>query len=85
MLTVSSDMEEDPVALEKIVERVVEGVAEEATAQQPVASPRTFTGTVILETREDPSAEEIKLEGINAADVLFGQVVPLLQYLDSKL
>lgn len=32
VLTMSSDTEEDPVALEKVVERVVEGIKGEATA-----------------------------------------------------
>lgn len=50
-----------------------------------MASPRTSTGTVILETEEDPLVEDIQLEGINAADVLCRQVIPLLRYLNSKL
>ncbi|OAE26261.1 hypothetical protein AXG93_3667s1050 [Marchantia polymorpha subsp. ruderalis] len=85
VLIVSSDTEEDPVSLEKIVDRVVEGVAREATLQQPVASELTSMGTIILEIIEDPSMEEIQSGGINAADVMCGQVMPLLRYLDSKL
>ncbi|OAE22020.1 hypothetical protein AXG93_4780s1010 [Marchantia polymorpha subsp. ruderalis] len=85
VLTVSLDTEKDLVALEKIVKRVVEGVAAEATAQHQVVSPRTSTRTVILETGEDPLEEEIQSERVNAADVLCGQVVPLLRYLDTKL
>ncbi|OAE18330.1 hypothetical protein AXG93_2566s1130 [Marchantia polymorpha subsp. ruderalis] len=75
----------NPVALKKKVDVVVEGVAGEATAAQLVASTRTSTGEVILETREDPLAEEIQSEGINVADVICEQVVPLLRYLNSKL
>ncbi|OAE31784.1 hypothetical protein AXG93_2355s1000 [Marchantia polymorpha subsp. ruderalis] len=52
---------------------------------RPVSSPQTSMGTVIFETGDNPSAEEIQLEGVNAADVLCGQVIPLLRYLDSKL
>ncbi|OAE22513.1 hypothetical protein AXG93_4855s1060 [Marchantia polymorpha subsp. ruderalis] len=44
-----------------------------------MASPETSMGTVILETGKNPLAEEIKLEGINVADVLSGQVIPLLR------
>ncbi|OAE23999.1 hypothetical protein AXG93_4541s1010 [Marchantia polymorpha subsp. ruderalis] len=55
------------------------------SAEARVASPRTSTGTVILETGEDSSAEEIQSEGVNTADVLCGQVIPLLGYLNSKL
>ncbi|OAE22807.1 hypothetical protein AXG93_496s1020 [Marchantia polymorpha subsp. ruderalis] len=42
-------------------------------------------GTVTLETGEDPLAEDIQSEGINAADLLCGKVMPLLRYLDIKL
>lgn len=73
MLTVSLDTEEDSAALEKIAERVIEDVAGEATAQQPMVSPRTSTRMVILETSKDPSSEEV-----NVADVLSVQVIPLL-------
>lgn len=73
------------MAPEKIAERVVEGVEGEITAHPPVASPRTSTGTVIFETGEDLSAEEIQSGGVNVADVLCGQVVPLLRYLDGKV
>lgn len=85
VLTVSLDTEKDPMALEKIAKKVVEGVARETTTQQPITSPWTSTGTVILETGEDPSVEEIQSEGVNAADMLCGQVIPLLRYLDNKL
>ncbi|OAE24749.1 hypothetical protein AXG93_1800s1000 [Marchantia polymorpha subsp. ruderalis] len=85
VLTVSLDTEVDPVSLEKIVDRVVEDVARETTTQQPVASPQTSTGTIILEIGEDPLAEEIQSKGINAVDMLCGQVVTLLRNLDSKL
>lgn len=61
-MAVSSDTEADPVATEKIAERVVEDLVGETVTSQQVASPRTFIGTVILETGEDPSAEEIKSE-----------------------
>lgn len=50
-----------------------------------MASPRTSTKTVILKTCEDTSAEEIQSEVVNAADVLCGQVILLLRYLDNKL
>lgn len=43
------------------------------------------TWIVIFETREDPSAEKTQSGGINGADVLCKQVVPLLRYLDGKL
>ncbi|OAE30601.1 hypothetical protein AXG93_2909s1040 [Marchantia polymorpha subsp. ruderalis] len=49
-----------------------------------VTSPRTSTETVILETSKDFLVEEIKSEGVNAADVLCGQVIPLLRYLEAK-
>ncbi|OAE26578.1 hypothetical protein AXG93_269s1030 [Marchantia polymorpha subsp. ruderalis] len=58
VLAVSSDTEEDPVALEKVAERVVEDVVGEAFAPQKVVSPRTSIRTVILEPGENPSAEE---------------------------
>ncbi|OAE19145.1 hypothetical protein AXG93_3828s1010 [Marchantia polymorpha subsp. ruderalis] len=60
-------------------------VARDATEQQPTASPRTLTGTVILETGDDSLAENTKSGGINAADVLCKQVLPLLLYLHGKL
>ncbi|OAE28922.1 hypothetical protein AXG93_1981s1000 [Marchantia polymorpha subsp. ruderalis] len=85
VLVVSSDIEKDPMALEKIAERVVEDIVKKIAASQKVMSPQTSTGTVILETSEDPLAEEIQSQGLNAADVLCGQVIPLLRYFDSKL
>lgn len=84
VLAVSSDTEEDPLAMEKVTKRVVEDIVGEAVAPQKVVSPRTSTGTVILETGKDPSAEEIQSQVLNAADVLCGHVQPLLQYLDLK-
>lgn len=72
VLAMSSDTEEDPVALEKVVERIVEDVVGETAAPQKVMSPRTSTGTVILETGEDPSAKEIKSQVLNAVDVHYG-------------
>lgn len=67
------------------MDREAEGVARDATKQSPAASPRTSTGTVILETGNDPLAEETESGGINAADVLCEQVIPILPYLDKKL
>lgn len=58
VLAVSSDTEEDLVALEKVFERAVEGVGGEACVPQNVGSPRTFTRIVILEKGKDSSAEE---------------------------
>ncbi|OAE26700.1 hypothetical protein AXG93_4427s1000 [Marchantia polymorpha subsp. ruderalis] len=55
---VSSDIENDPVALEKVAERAVEDVEEEAFAPQKVMSSQTSIGTVILEPGEDPLVEE---------------------------
>ncbi|OAE24378.1 hypothetical protein AXG93_4343s1470 [Marchantia polymorpha subsp. ruderalis] len=77
VLTVSSDTEEDPVALQKIAEEEVEGIAGKATAQQPMTSPRTSTERVILETGEDPSAKEIQSERINVGNVLLAEEVEL--------
>lgn len=37
-----------------------------------------------METGEEPSAEDAQAPGLEAADVLCGQVLPLLQYLDQK-
>lgn len=53
VLAVSSDTEEDPVALKKVVKRAVEDVGAEAFAPQKVRSPWTSTGTVILESGKD--------------------------------
>lgn len=50
-----------------------------------MAYPQTSTRTVILETGKDTLTEENKSEGVNATDVLCGQVIPLLWYLNSKL
>lgn len=47
-------------------------------------SSRTSTGTIILETGEDTSAEETLSQVLNVADVVCGQVLQLLQSLDSK-
>lgn len=58
-VTVSSDTEEYRVALEKIVERLVEGLAGETTGQQSLASPQKSRESVILETGEDTLAEKI--------------------------
>lgn len=57
VLSVSLDIEEDPILLEELVDREAEVVARDATKQSP-ASPRTSTRIVILETGDDPSAEE---------------------------
>lgn len=46
--------------------------------------PWTSTRIVILEPGEDSSAEETQSQVLNAVDVLCGQVLPLLQYLDRK-
>ncbi|OAE26658.1 hypothetical protein AXG93_2725s1000 [Marchantia polymorpha subsp. ruderalis] len=75
----------DPISLEELVDREAEGVARDATKQSAAASPRTSTGTIILETGNDPLAEETQSGGINAADVLCEQVIPILPYLDKKL
>ncbi|OAE22617.1 hypothetical protein AXG93_169s1000 [Marchantia polymorpha subsp. ruderalis] len=78
VLAVSSDIEADPMALEKVAERTVEDVVEEAFAPQKVVSPRTSTRMVILEPSKDPLAEETKLQVLSVVDVLCGQVPPLL-------
>ncbi|OAE23319.1 hypothetical protein AXG93_3390s1040 [Marchantia polymorpha subsp. ruderalis] len=41
--------------------------------------------TIILETKDNPLAEETQSSGINAADVVCEQVVSLLRYLNGKL
>lgn len=84
VMTVSSNTEEDLVALEKIAEKVVKDIVEDTAAPQKMVSPLTPTGTVILETDEDSLAEEIQSQVFNAADVLCGQVIPLLRYLDNE-
>lgn len=78
VFAVSSDTKEDPTALEKIIESAVEDVSGEACEPQKVKSPRTSAGTVILETGKDPTAEEAQSQVFSAADVLCGQVLPLL-------
>ncbi|OAE32621.1 hypothetical protein AXG93_4293s1010 [Marchantia polymorpha subsp. ruderalis] len=76
--------EEDLVALKKVVERVVEDVVEEVFAPQKVLSPQMSTGTVILEPGQDPLVEETQLQVLSAIDLLCGQVLLLLQYLNRK-
>lgn len=58
VLTMSSNIEDDPVALEKVFERAVEDVGGEACGPQKVMSTRTSTGTVILESGKDPLTKE---------------------------
>ncbi|OAE27677.1 hypothetical protein AXG93_3137s1170 [Marchantia polymorpha subsp. ruderalis] len=84
VLKVSSDTEEDPVALKKIAMKIGDDIEGDTSAQPLVASPRTSTGTVILKTGEDSLAEEIQSKGVNVADVLCGQVIRLLRYLNRK-
>lgn len=70
--------------MEKVVAKAVKDVGGAACGPQKVASPRTSTGTVILETGEDPSTEEAQSQAFSAADVLCVQVLLLLQVLDHK-
>ncbi|OAE20450.1 hypothetical protein AXG93_383s1000 [Marchantia polymorpha subsp. ruderalis] len=84
VLTVSSDIEKDPVALEEVAAKAVEDVKAAECGSQKVASPRTSTKTVILETGEEPSEEEAQSQVLGAADVLCVQVLLLLQYLNRK-
>ncbi|OAE21092.1 hypothetical protein AXG93_3661s1170 [Marchantia polymorpha subsp. ruderalis] len=84
VLTVFSDTEEDPVALEEVAAKAVEDVAAAESGPQKVTSPRTSTDTVILETGEEPSGDETQSPVLGAADVLSVQVLPLLKYLDQK-
>lgn len=80
-----SDTEEDPTSLEELEDRVVEDVGRTLIKQQPAPSSQVSSGTVILDNNQDPSAEEPKLVGLSAADMLNKQVIPLLRYLDGKL
>lgn len=82
--TVSSDTEEDPMALEEVAAKVVEDVEAAECGSQKVASPRTSTEIVILKTGEEPSAEESQSQALGVADVLCVHVLLLLQYLDRK-
>lgn len=84
VLAVSSDTVKDPVVLEKIAERVVGDIVGETVAPQKVASPRTFTREVILETSKNPLAEEIQSGRFNVVDVLCGQAISLLRYVNNK-
>lgn len=58
VLAVSSDIEEDPAALEEVVAKAVEDEVVAECGPQKVASSRTSTRAVILEMGEDPLAEE---------------------------
>ncbi|OAE30602.1 hypothetical protein AXG93_2909s1050 [Marchantia polymorpha subsp. ruderalis] len=80
-----SDTEEDPTSLEELEDRVVEDVGRTLIKQQPAPSSQVSSGTVILDNNQDPSAEEPKLVGLSAADMLNKQVIPLLRYLDAEL
>lgn len=75
----SSNTEEDLVVLEQVAAKAVEDVEAAESGSQKVASPRTFTGTVILKTGKDPSAEEVQSQVLSAADMLCVQVFLLLQ------
>ncbi|OAE29486.1 hypothetical protein AXG93_1433s1040 [Marchantia polymorpha subsp. ruderalis] len=79
VLAVSSNTEEDLVVLEQVAAKAVEDVEAAESGSQKVASPRTFTGTVILKTGKDPSAEEVQSQVLSAADMLCVQVFLLLQ------
>ncbi|OAE31265.1 hypothetical protein AXG93_1962s1220 [Marchantia polymorpha subsp. ruderalis] len=71
VLTVSSDTEEDPVALEEVAAKAVKDVAAAKSEPQKVTSPQTSTEyTIILENDEEPSAEETQSPALGAADVL---------------
>ncbi|OAE27172.1 hypothetical protein AXG93_4009s1020 [Marchantia polymorpha subsp. ruderalis] len=70
VLTLSSDTEEYLVALEEVAAKAVEDVAAAESEPQKVASPRTSTEIVILETGEEPSAEEAQSLVLGTADVL---------------
>ncbi|OAE24821.1 hypothetical protein AXG93_1988s1260 [Marchantia polymorpha subsp. ruderalis] len=84
VLTMSPDTKADPVALEEVTAKAVEDVAAAESGAQKVVSSRTSTNTVILETGEEPSADETQSPVLGAADLLSVQVLPLLQYLDRK-
>ncbi|OAE18992.1 hypothetical protein AXG93_2637s1100 [Marchantia polymorpha subsp. ruderalis] len=70
VLTVSSNTEEDPDALEEVAAKAVEDVAAAESEPQKVISPWTSTDTIILEKSEEPSAEETQSPTLGAADVL---------------
>ncbi|OAE18236.1 hypothetical protein AXG93_2027s1000 [Marchantia polymorpha subsp. ruderalis] len=70
ILTVSSDTEEDPVALEEVAAKAVEDVAAAEWKPPKVTSPRTSTDTVILKPGEEPSAEETQSTALGAVEVL---------------
>lgn len=82
VLAVSLDTKEYITSLEELVDRVVKRIV---TEPQPVPSPQVSTGTVIMDSDEEPPTEEHKLVGLSAADVQNKQVVPLLRYLNRKL
>ncbi|OAE31002.1 hypothetical protein AXG93_1502s1020 [Marchantia polymorpha subsp. ruderalis] len=84
VLVVSSNTEEDTVALEEVAAKTVEDVGEAECGPHKMASPQTSSATVILEKGEDPSAEESQSQAPSAANMLCVQVLPLLQYLDRK-
>ncbi|OAE22084.1 hypothetical protein AXG93_3084s1000 [Marchantia polymorpha subsp. ruderalis] len=84
VLVVSSDTEEDPVALEEVATKAVEDVEAVECEPHKVASHRTSTRTVILETGEESSAEEAQSQALGAANVLCVQVLSLLQLLERK-
>ncbi|OAE29585.1 hypothetical protein AXG93_4003s1060 [Marchantia polymorpha subsp. ruderalis] len=58
LLSVYSDTEEDPVALEEVAAKAVEDMAAAECEPQKGTSHRTSTYTIILEKGEEPSAEE---------------------------
>ncbi|OAE22019.1 hypothetical protein AXG93_4780s1000 [Marchantia polymorpha subsp. ruderalis] len=78
------DTEEDLVALKGVAVKAVEDVAAAESGLQKVVLPRTSTDTIMLETGEEPSAEETQLPVMGAVDLLSAQVRPLLQYFDQK-
>ncbi|OAE22206.1 hypothetical protein AXG93_1248s1000 [Marchantia polymorpha subsp. ruderalis] len=79
VLTMYSDTEEDPVALEEVAAKAVEDVAVAESGPQKVISPWTSTDTIILETGEEPSAEETQSPIMGAANLLSADtsVVPV--------
>ncbi|OAE32870.1 hypothetical protein AXG93_3052s1000 [Marchantia polymorpha subsp. ruderalis] len=79
VLTVSSNTEENPVALEEVAAKAVEDVAATESGLQKVISPQTSTYTVILEMDEEASADESQSPVLGAADLLSVQVLPLLK------
>lgn len=78
VLTMSSDTEEDPMALEEVAAKAVEDVAAAESEPPKVASSRTSIDTFILETGEEPSAEESQSSILGAANLLCVQVLSLL-------